>query len=277
MRVMRPSVEGVESINVIREARALVQQMRESNWDFAKFPQVFAKDPFADVVAKEIVHIHDGRTMTRIGKLYMAGTGEDFNLMGPIPSDSVFKVSSPDILNVVNRQMKSRGLADVKEFRSLGKAQPVEFYNYTLFYGIEDLLFWALVHDSGVFPSGLEHMVRHFAAGNLIQNSLYAPAKPSSANRSPALMVSVGLNLSFPSKVVEWMDKPLFGGLATETIHVETLLTTKSSKVSHPYLPLAAEGKVRFGGVTYFAKRFRGITPKEGIRGPGVPEEGREV
>src|SRR5262249_45988649 len=156
-----------------------VARLKEAQWDFARFPQVFAKDPAADVQAKEIVHVFDGRSMTRIGRLYMVGVGTTFNLMGPIPSDSIFKVRPPIELDQVNRQIKSRGLSDLKQFRALGKAQPVEFFNYSLFYGMEDLVFWSLVHDAGVFPSGLEHMAKHFAAGNLVQNSLYAPLKPS--------------------------------------------------------------------------------------------------
>jgi hypothetical protein len=277
MVARRPSVEGIELINIARQARETVSQLKSSNWDFEKFPEIFAKDPAADVLAKEIAHIHDGRSMTRIGRLYMGGVGATFNLMGPIHPDSQFKVAPASALAEINRQTGTKGLQDLKEFRALGKAQPVEFYNYSLFYGMEDLVFWALVHDAGVFPSGLEHMARHFAAGNLVQNSLYSPSIPSRSKKKPAVMVSVGLNLRFPTKVVEWMDKPLYGGLARETIHVESLLTPKPSKVSHPYLPLVSEGKVKLDGVSYYLKRFVGITPKEGLRGPGVPEEGRPV
>jgi|ERR1017187_300850 hypothetical protein len=277
MMVLRPSVEGIESIRIIREARETVRLLKEANWDFQGFPQVFAKNPAADVMAKELVHVFDGRSMTRIGRLYMVGVGKTFNLMGPIPPDSAFKVEAPTALAEVNRQVKSRGLLDLKEFRALGKAQPVDFFNYSLFYGMEDLVFWALVHDAGVYPSGLEHMAKHFAAGNLVQNSLYAPAKPSKSKKNPALMVSVGLHLQFPSKVVEWMDKPLYGGLAKETLHMETLLTLKPSRVSHPYLPLTAEGKITLKQTNYYFKRFAGITPKEGTRGPNVPEEGKAV
>lgn len=277
MVARRPSVEGIEVINIIRQARETVSKLRESNWNFEQFPEVFAKNPAADVLAKEIVHIHDGKMMTRIGRLYMGGVGSTFNLMGPIPPDSTFKVAPPTALDDVNRQLSSKGLRDLKEFRALGKAQPVEFFNYSLFYGMEDLVFWALVHDAGVFPSGLEHMSRHFAAGNLVQNSLYSPAVPSRNKKAPAVMSSVGLNLQFPTRVVEWMDKPLYGGLAKETIHVESLLTLKPSKISHPYLQLTGEGKVKLDGVSYFLKRFSGITPKEGLRGPGVPEEGKPV
>lgn len=207
----------------------------------------------------------------------MGGVGATFNLMGPIPSDSVLKVGPTPILQQVNRQIKSKGLRDLKEFRSLGEAQPVDFYNYSIFYSMEDLVFWSLVHDAGVFPSGLEHMARHFAAGNFIQNSLYSPPKPSRSMRNPSVMMSAGLNLQFPSRVVEWMDKPLFGGITRETMHVETLLTLKPSKVSHPYLPLTLESKVKINDTDYYLKRFVGITPKEGLRGPGVPEEGKKI
>lgn len=277
MRVNRPSVEGVESVRVIREARDKVAFLQKNRWNFNKLPEVFAKNPAADVLGKEIVHIHDGRTMIRTGILYMGGVGASFNLMGPVHSDSIFKVGPTNILGEVNRQIKSQGLRDLKEFTALGEAQPVDFYNYNLFYNMEDLVFWALVHDAGVFPSGLETMARHFAAGNLIQNSLYSPAKPSRSMRNPTVMVSSGLNLQFPSRVIEWMDKPLYGGLAKETMHVETLLTLKPSKVSHPYLPLILEDKIKINDTAYYLKRFVGITPKEGLRGPGVPEEGKKI
>lgn len=274
MRVQRASVEGIESINIIREARELVSQLRTSNWDFARFERVFAKDPYADVVAKELVHVFDGKSMTRVGRLYMMGTGSHFNLMGPIHPDAKFMVAPANLLTAVNRQLKHRGLAAMKEFRALGTPEPVDFYNYSLFYDMSDLVFWALVHDAGVFPSGLEHMARHFAAGNLVQNSLYAPAKPRMSKKNPAYMASVGLNLSFPTKVVEWMDKPLYGGVAKETMHVETLLTRRPSKVSHPYLELTHEGRIEVDGENWYARRFGGITPKEGVRGPGIAAEG---
>src|SRR5258708_26797598 len=108
MLVKRPSVEGVESLRIIREARDTVERIKASNWDFEKFPQVFAKNPAADVLAKEIVHVFDGRSMTRIGRLYMGGVGAHFNLMGPINPDSVFRVGPANALETVNRQIKSR-------------------------------------------------------------------------------------------------------------------------------------------------------------------------
>lgn len=274
MAVRRPSVEDLLINPIIAAADEKIGILEQNNWDFRAVPEAFARNPAADVLAKEIVHIHDGRTMTRIGKLYMGGVGTHFNLMGPINSDASFQVAPARELDEVNAQIRSRGLGDLKEFRALGKAQPVDFYNYTLFYTLRDLIFWVLVHDAGIFPSSLEHMVRHFAAGHLIQNSLYAPRHPSKSKRTPAFMMSVGLRLQFPTKVVEWMDKPLYGGLAQETIHVETLLTLKRSNVSHPYLQLEREGKVKLHGRSYYMRRFVGTTPKEGLRGPGVPAEG---
>lgn len=53
---------------------------------------------------------------------------------------------------------------------------------------MEDLVVWALVHDAGVFPSGLEQMAHHFAAGNLVQNSLYSPAAPSHSKEADSQM-----------------------------------------------------------------------------------------
>ena len=52
MAVGRPSVEGIESIRVIRAARETVRQLKDANWNFEKFPQVYAKHPAADVLAK---------------------------------------------------------------------------------------------------------------------------------------------------------------------------------------------------------------------------------
>ena len=151
----------------------------------------------------------------------------------------------------------------------------MDFYNYTLFYDMSDLVFWSVVHDAGNFPTGIEHMARFFAAGNLVQSSLYAPVRGSRSKKAPAFMSSACLNLRFPTRVVEWMDKPLYGGLAPETMHVETLLTLKPSKVSHPYLEPTHEGKVMLEGTSYYLRRFAGITPKEGTRGPGVAAEGK--
>lgn len=88
MALRRPSVEGPEFAKLVKEAETTVQRLQANNFDFGKVPEIFSKDSAADVVAKEIVHIHDGNVMTRVGRLVMAGVGTHFNLMGPIPPNS---------------------------------------------------------------------------------------------------------------------------------------------------------------------------------------------
>jgi hypothetical protein len=87
------------------------------------------------------------------------------------------------------------------------------------------------------------------------------------------VMAAACMSLSFPSTTIEWMDKPLFGGLRKDTLHMETLLTIKRTDVSHPYLDLADEGEFFIGGQHYFFRRFVGVAQKDGVRGEGVPEE----
>jgi hypothetical protein len=273
MALRRPSVEGPDFFNLVRQTSETVQRLEASSWDFDKVPEVFAKDAAADVFAKEIVHVHDGKTMTRYGRLVMGGVGAQFNLMGPIPPNAALRVSHRGVLEEINRQLKSKGLDDLPEFRKLGKIQEVEFYNYEIFYTLRDLVFWLILHDAGSFPSSLEVMVRHMAAGNVVQSNRYAPSKPSKERRKPALMSATGLMVQFPSPVIEWMDKPIFGGLAKDTIHVETLLTLKATDVSHPYLPLQKEGRLRFADQKYYYRRFVGVTPKDGLRGPNISAE----
>ena len=273
MALLRPSVEGPDFAKLVREADSTVRKLEENRFDFSKAPEFFAQDAAADVVAKEIVHIHDGKTMTRFGRLIMGGVGKHFNLMGPIPPSARLSVKSPTILDKVNRQLKSKGLADLPEYRRLGKVQEVEFFNYEIFYTLRDLAFWLLVHKAGSFPSSLEVMVRHIAAGNIVQSNQYAPVQPSRNPRTPVFMAAGCLMVQFPTTVVEWMDKPIFGGLARDTIHVETLLTTKKTSVSHPYLPIAREGKLNIDGRNYYYRRFVGVTPKDGIRGPDIRHE----
>jgi hypothetical protein len=50
-------------------------------------------------------------------------------------------------------------------------------------------------------------------------------------------------------------------------------LTFAVEYVSHPYLPLIGEGKVRLGHHEYHVRRFSGVTPKDGVRGPGIEAE----
>ena len=278
MAVNRPFVEGPEWITVVRNATKLVHKLEGNNWDFDTVPQAFARNAAADVVAKEVLHIHDGHTMTRMGHLVMGGVGGAFNLMGPIPSDSRFMVTDSTALNEVKKNLGSRGLDDLEEYHKLtaryGELQTVKFFNYGAFYTLRDLVFWLLVHDAGCFPTTLETMVRHFAAGHVVQNDMYMPARPSNDRERPALMTTGAcMMVQFPSTVIEWMDKPMFGGLAEITVHVEYLLTLQPTDVSHPYLPLVDEGRVRLGYQDYYQRTFAGVTPKDALRGPGVPAE----
>lgn len=279
MAVNRPFVEGPDWVMVVREAEELVRKLEANNWDFDAVPQAFARNAAADVVAKEVLHIHDGRTMTRFGHLMMGGVGEAFNLMGPIPSDSRFMVADSSALDELRRQTGMKILEDLDEFREIqrryGEIQRVKFFNYGAFYTLRDLVFWLLVHDAGCFPSTLETMVRHFASGHIVQNTMYAPARPAKNGDKPVLMTpGACLMVQFPSTVVEWMDRPMFGGLAEDTLHIEYLLTPEPSDVSHPYLPLVGESKARLGYQEYYLRTFAGVTPKDALRGPGVPPEG---
>jgi hypothetical protein len=273
MAIRRPSVEGPEFARRIREVSEKVRTLEVNNWDFAHLPEVFAKDNRADVIAKELVHIFDGKRMTRVGRLVMGGVGTHFNLMGPIPSDARIQMTSSAVLDTVNRQLGSAGLNDLKEFRSLGRPQFVEFFNYSMFYTLRHMVEWLLVHEAGCFPSTLENIVRHFARGDVVQNYMYAPVRPSRDMRQPAIMQAACMSLSFPARAIEWMDKPLFGGLREDTLHVETLLTTGATDVSHPYLPLEQEGEIVVGGQHYFMRRFVGSAQKDAVRGRSVPEE----
>lgn len=276
MLVMRPSVEGPDFAKLVRHSTDLVSQLEANSFDFNAIPEFFAKKATADVFAKEIVHVFDGKTLTRYGRLIMGGIGSHFQLMGPIPPNAALRISSTAILDEVNRKLKSKGLNDLPEYRALGKMEEVEFYNYEIFYTLSDLAFWLILHQAGSFPSSLEVVVRHMAAGNLVQSNMYAPRKPSTNSKKRALMIANGLTVQYKTNVMEWMDKPIFGGLAKDTIHVETLLTTRKSDVSHPYLPLVREGKIEVAERNYFYRRFAGITPKDGLRGPGVKPENAE-
>jgi hypothetical protein len=278
MAVNRPSVGGPEFAQMVRDIGEKVNELEASNWDFDAVPEVFAKKAAADVLAKGLVQIHDGRTMTRLGRLVLGGVGSHFNLMGTQHSDAQFKVISPDLLDEVNRQIPAPGLDDMEEYQELekkwGKPQEVEYNNYGVFYTLKDLVFWLLLHDAGCFPSTLELMVRRFAEGKVVQNNMYAPARPSFDRDNPATMRAPCLMLQFPSSVVEWMEQPMFGGLQEDTIVVEHLLTIEPTDVSHPLLPLVVESKVRLRHQEYYAKTFAGVTPKDALRGPGVPPEG---
>lgn len=268
-----PSVEGPNFARKVEEARSLTNKLEKSNWDFDLVPQIYAKNSRADVLAKELVFVHDGSRQTIYGKLITGGFGERFNLMGPIQANSIFKIEPTNIFEVLKTQTKTRGLRDIKAFRALPKPQKVELYNYTNFYSLKDLIFWHLLYGAGSYPSTLAHMARNFPLGKIIQNSMYMPPKPVKSGKSPAIMTFDRLSVSFPTKRVEWMEQPLYGGLVTDTMQSEYLLTKSDSKVSHPYLEMAKEGKIRWKGESWYYKYFVGTTPKDGVTGPGMGPE----
>lgn len=277
MAVNRPSVGGPEFAKLVRTVGEKVDQLEANSWDFESVPEVFARDAAADVLAKGLVQIHDGRTMTRLGRLVLGGVGSHFNLMGTMHADSKFQVVGSELLDEVNTQLGSNGLADVPEYQELeakwGKPQDIEYHNYGVFYTLRDMVFWLLLHDAGCFPSTLETMVRRFAEGKVVQNNMYGPARPSFERERPAMMAGACLMLQFPSKIVEWMEQPMFGGLQEDTIVVEHLLTVQEADVSHPLLPLVVESKVRLRHQDYYVKSFAGVTPKDALRGPDIPPE----
>lgn len=267
------SVEGPEFVERVRWAEALVRRLEESNWDFDSAEDVFARKASADVLAKEIATFYDGKTLTRVGRLVMTGAGRQFNLMGGIPALSELRSTGTRVLDEIQEGVGSPGLARFPEFRKLGRPQKVDFFNYTMFYQLRDLVFWSVLHGSGCFPSTLEHMARNFAQGEIVQNVMYRPAHPSFDIEKPALMEAACLSYSYPAADVEWMKRPLFGGLATETMHIEYLLTLEPTDLSHPYLELIDEGVVEIASQRYYVRHFSGIAPKEGLRGKGVGPE----
>jgi hypothetical protein len=281
MAVNRPAVGGPEFARIVADATDKVQRLEASNWDFESVPEVFAREQHADVIGKEAVHMFDGRTMTRVGRLVLGGVGENFNLMGTFPADSTFRVATEytsHVLEELHRQAGSQRLRDLPEYaeieRSYGEAEEVEFSNYGMFYRLNDLIQWLLVHDAGCFPSTLESIIRRFAQGNVVQNNMYSTKNPSHDLAKPAIMRSPGLMIQFPSRAVEWMEMPIYGGLVDETIKVEHLLTITPTDISHPYLPLVLESRVRIIDQDYYLRTYSGTTPKEALRGPGVAQEG---
>src|SRR6266498_5562298 len=76
MAVAAPSVEGPEFAEKVRRADEITRRLQESNWDFDAVPELFTRAATCDVVAKEIVTLHDGRAQTLLGRLVMNGIGE---------------------------------------------------------------------------------------------------------------------------------------------------------------------------------------------------------
>jgi len=132
-----------------------------------------------------------------------------------------------------------------------------------------------ILYGVGSYPSTLVHMARNFPLGKIVQNSVYTPSKPSTDLENPAIMTFDRLSVSFPTKQVEWMEQPLYGGLVKETMQAEYLLTAKESKISHPYLQESKAGKVRWQGKSWYYRYFVGTTPKDALTGPGMGPETR--
>src|SRR6266540_1560696 len=112
MALNRPAVSGPEFSKIVAEASDKVEKLEANNWDFDRVPEIFARRQYADVLAKEAIHLHDGRTMTRIGRLVLGGVGTHFNLMGTFPADTTFKVATEytdHALQAINQQVGYRG------------------------------------------------------------------------------------------------------------------------------------------------------------------------
>jgi len=273
MAVVRPFVQGPDYVARTRQATEVVQKLAGNRWNFDVAPEVYARNSRADVLSKELVHIFDGRRVIRVGRLVIGGVGEYFNLMGPIPSDSAIKITDARLLEAVNAQLGGSGIQDHPDYKNLKNVQEVEFFNYGMFHTLEELVHWLLVHETGCYPSTLQHVVREFARGRIVQNYMYRANLRSKVPDEPVIMQARCMSYTFPSSVMEWMDRPLFGGLAKETMHVETLLTLSPTDASHPHLQLVGEGRVEFGHQLFYARQFMGTTGKDGTRGPGAPEE----
>lgn len=266
--------DGPDFAKRVLAAEELTRKLESNKWNFSSAPEFFAEESQADVLGKEMVHIFDGRTMTRIGRLVMGGVGQLFNLMGALPANSAFKIAhSSRLLDEINQKLGTDGLREITERTKSGTPEKVEYFNYTIFHQLREMVFWSILYGSRAYPSTFEHMARHFAKGDLVHTMLYRSSRGESKDSRPKVMVGDYLTYTFSSSVVEWMDKPLFGGLARDTFHIEYLLTPEPSKVSHPYLPLEGEGVVEFGHRLYYLRRFVGVTPKDGLRGPKIPPE----
>lgn len=268
------SVEGPQFAQLVREAEEVTRVLQEHRWDFDASPKIFVRNAACDVVAKEMVIIHDGRVETRIGRLIMSGYGDGFHLMGGEAARSEFKVVSSHILDEINRQIGSRGLHDFPDFQRFDQIQDIEFVNHSMFYQIRDLIFYAALHGGGIHPIAFENFMRRLAAGQIVHNVDFVPALPSRDPERPAVMAGACLAVRTFTPVIEWMPKPIYGGVAEDTMHIVNLLTIERTDVSHPDLPLVYEGTVEYGYQHYYLRRFVGVSPKEGLRGPGVAPQG---
>ena len=275
MALTSSPVRGPEFAERVLHAEEIVRKAEEADWDFEAAPEIFAGESQADVIAKEIAIVHDGHRQTIIGNLIIAGIGSRFNLMGPVQPDSEFKIKPTSLLGDLARQLGEGHITDYLAGTSYAKPVEVDFYNYTNFFTLRDLVFWHLIHGSGCFPTALEHMKRHFALGKVVQNNVYEAPFSGRSRTAPVVMRARCMSVAHNTRVVEWMDKPLFGGLEQNTFHVEYLLTPARSRLSHPYLTLSDEAHFEYGGIRWYVRKFTGTTPKEGLRGPEIPPEGR--
>jgi hypothetical protein len=274
--------EGPEFLKQVKRTNGLVTRLEKAKWDFQSVPEIFAGASAAcDVAAKEIVTIFDGERQTRWGRLVIKGAGARFNLMSHETPLARYVGARPEVFGLINRQVGSKGLHEFDEYGAMYPAQEVRFYNPSVFYQLRDVVFWNTLNGFQLFPSGFEDIRRVFASGNILRNLLFRPSAPSRTawevkegeEREPIFMEGFS-GVQFPTGVVEWMPKPLYGGMSKQALHIETLLTTDETDLAHPYLDLVAEGRVRLDERTYFMRRFMGVSQKDALRGPGVPPEG---
>jgi hypothetical protein len=274
--------EGPEFLEQVRRSVGVATRLEQAGWDFEATPEIFARESAAcDVAAKEIVSVFDGEQQTRWGRLVIKGAGARFNLMSHESPLARYVGGRPSVFAQVNRQVGSKGLHDFAEYAEMDPPQEVQFYNPSVFYQLRDVVFWNSLNGFQLFPSGFEDVRRVFAAGNVIRNLLFSPGAPTKTawelhdgeQRRPIFMEGFS-GVQFPTGVVEWMPKPLYGGMSKQALHIETLLTKDETDLAHPYLDLVAEGRVRIDDEGYFMRRFMGISQKDAMRGPGVPPEG---
>src|SRR5438477_12577808 len=103
--------DGPNFVERVRQADEFVRKLESSQWNFSAVPELFARESKADVVAKELVHVFDGSRMTRVGRLIMGGIGNLFHLMGPIPSNSTFRVLKTPIFDIIDEQLGTNGMS----------------------------------------------------------------------------------------------------------------------------------------------------------------------
>src|SRR5579859_164127 len=106
------SVEGPDWAQEVQRAEQIVRTLEANSWDFNSAPDAFAREAGADVFAKELAIIFDGHSITRVGRLVLAGVGPMFNLMGPIHPQSIFRTSHGQLIDALNEQVGSRGVGD---------------------------------------------------------------------------------------------------------------------------------------------------------------------